>query len=1012
MVPDPASGTCPWGPREVTGALDGQPVGLEVQPGARAVRLWVRHPGPSRFVVRRRVDLQRRGDGLALDLPVNPVATSHVSCDLWPGTATAEFPGARGPAECADGRACVVLGPVDQLRVRQRSDAPKRRDVPRVSVEGLMLWDAWPAGDRVHARFTYRMSTDLSEIRISLAKGMIVRSASVAGLVDTALETAGDRTVWVAHVDPPWNGSNTVQLDLWKPRLQKATQLVLPHVLPMGTDTFSWTLGFRRPGSWQGRLRPVGTFEAVPDDVFARAWGAFPDAPATLAGALRGTGPARARVASGPVRPCAAVVPQVQVQVEPGRLLVSAEARVTELEGPLREVVVQVAPSWKIIRVAANGLTSWSQAASDRLRLRFDGPDAGPRQIRLEGWIPVVSDPLRPPPATWSQPVPWPTWLDLDAEAGEIRVLAPKASAARLDPAPGAALAGAAAGVSEASGRILTAYRVEKSVEAPGTLVWTEPTPFTRVAVDSLLTLYPGSATLSAALNYQIRGGPLHTITFSLPKSWSPSANVTSDGLMFTIQKDDKENVTFWTLRPDRPVWGSLTLQLQAERTLERSSELTFPAVLPRGRGAVTSFLALANASGQPLITAGEGITAVAATSAHMDSLLPFTGIPHTTYRVTRDDWRLAVRPRPAPTEGAAPDITLADFRAVIDDGGWCWGTARLDLAPGASGFLPVRFRDNVRVLSTLVDGSPVRGAARPVRGVVRAAARWRRAPRRSRSARTGPDPGSSGSGPAAFPGFESGPCPDTRHRLHARGALGPGARSLVIGSKLDGPGARKNGRPRAAGVGARGPPGPEFRPGPIGLAGGPDRLRGRGAEYGVRRAVRVPVRVLDTRGPEPYPGPPQPGARASPDARPRRRFSVGPRRIAGRREDPLADLPANTGALSAFFLPQLGQARTFRTGGLASGVAPRIDWHWQASPARRLGNRCSRRQRWRVWCLSWPGSWRASATAWGGVRNNSGRWPCASSVWASRRSSSPWSWSRWVWDASADSRWRMADDG
>jgi hypothetical protein len=702
----PAAWELPLGSsREVTGELDDHPIAPDVQPGGRAFRVWVQKPGRHTLVVRRQVDLEPRDGGFDLDLPVNPVATALVTCTT--GDDRPELTGARGALRSGPEGQSVGLGPGERLQARWSPAGGGRTEAPRIMAEGLLLWDAGPAGDGVHARFTYRTTRSISEIRVRVGSGVIVRSAQVPNLVDTRFQEGSPGKTWIAHVDPPLSGAISFQLDLWQSRKRGGGPRVLPRIEPVGVDVAGWILGFRRPGSWTGRLGPTRGAETVSDETFARTWGPFPEPSATFAGAIRTAQLPRVEVVTGPAPVRATVRPRVVVKVEPGRLLVTAEAGITEQEGQLRELAVRIPDDWRVIRVGAEGLTSWSRTGPGELRLRFDGVGTGLRRVRLEGWIPIDGDPHRAP-GTMTTPLPWPTWSGLQSEAGELHLLAPRGLGVRLSDAasgvtPIAARRGAPADPVPAD----LSYRVEPIVTALGALTWTEPASYTKVAVDKLLTAYPAAAVLAASLDYQVQGGPLHSITFSLPQTWSSRARVALDGVRHAIQKDDREGVTFWTLRLERPVWGSLRVRIESERPSNSAGDLSVPEILPRGRGEITSFLALANATGNPLITEGEGIAAIEATSPRIEALLPFQGIPYTTYRITRDGWRLSVRQ--PPESPATAGVSLADHTAVVAPDGSSWGLSRFDVGAGMEPLLSLRFPAGAEVLGTLVDGLPVR---------------------------------------------------------------------------------------------------------------------------------------------------------------------------------------------------------------------------------------------------------------------------------------------------------------
>src|SRR5207249_3092177 len=124
-----------------------------------------------------------------------------------PGRPKVEVVSARGRVEPGEGSAGAgvagLLGPADRLEVRWSSGVAPEAAVNAGMVEGLLLWDAEPAGDHVRARLTYRQTGGTSTLRLGLSPGLVLRAGALAGLVDATWQGTDERPEWVASIDPP-----------------------------------------------------------------------------------------------------------------------------------------------------------------------------------------------------------------------------------------------------------------------------------------------------------------------------------------------------------------------------------------------------------------------------------------------------------------------------------------------------------------------------------------------------------------------------------------------------------------------------------------------------------------------------------------------------------------------------------------------------------------------------------------------------------------------------------------
>jgi hypothetical protein len=701
--------------RDVSATRDGREAGLQIEPGARAATLTLEGRGRHEVVLRRSVVLEGEGRNRTLRLPINSVAQTLLSYAEPAKGLRVETPSSRGVA----GR----LGPVDGLEVHFVDPKPDGNPTARGSAEGLLLWDAEPAGDRLRARIVYHNAAGLHRIRLGLEEGMMVLSTSIPGLVETSWQGPRERPEWVAHVDPPLPDGVKIEVDLWRPsgaRAPRATGRLdpgvrgLPRLEPLDAGAYLGTVAFRHPVGWSGRLRPVAGSDPVPDETFVKAWGELPDSSATLAGAIRFAVSPRIDVATGPAPVRTAARPAVDVEIQPGRLVVRSQVVLTDIEGHLREAIVPLPGAFRLVRVEASGLTSWSRPSREQLRLRFDGPDLGPRTLTIEGWVAVASDPLATQPAQHAVPVPWLVPEGLEDEPGTLAVGATGAVAVRLEPRPGATSPlGAAPTSVEGQSLVRSVYRVESSAGL-GTLRWTDEPGRSEVTIRSILTVDPDSAEWLATLRIRATRGPVQTVLLKAPRSWSSHARFELGDNRAQITVEPKGEETLWMIRFKEPVWNTPTLLIRATSPLREGRPLEMPDLVPLGRGVVDTYLALVNASGGSIATEdSSGLQSVAVERFPTNDLPSLRGPIDRVFRVLKEGWRLEVRPLPSlAADGASPlstHVSLADLECTIAADDTIRGEASYEVEPRHGAFFPVVLPSGTRILAAAVDGLPVR---------------------------------------------------------------------------------------------------------------------------------------------------------------------------------------------------------------------------------------------------------------------------------------------------------------
>jgi hypothetical protein len=697
--------------REIAATLDGAAVPVLVHPGGKRGSITVPGAGRKRLKVRRTVLPRRDPSGLTIDLPVNAVASARVVVGSEPGgpDGSIEIPSARGMVKAIAEGAEGLLGPADRLEVRWPA-----RDlgeiVPSGTVDGLLLWDARPAGDHVRARLTYRKPGGTSVLRLGLESGLAVRSCAIPGLIDASRQGAAENPEWVAHVDPPLPDGSTVVLEFWRSAgaSDQDGYRTIPRIEPIGTERYAGVLAFRRPADWSGRLAPAPGSGAEPfsDEAFVRLWGTLPDDPLTLSGVVRFTKPPDFALQAGRAAPRLTTTPDVRLTIGSGRLDLDVRAELLEHEGRTYQVALDVPENLQILAVEGEGLTDWSRPERRRVRLRFDGVAARQRTVRLRGWLPVPFDPLATAGQSREQQILWPRWGDIDERPGTLTIVSPTrfelVAPTGASPLPGSSLA---------NGQYRASYRVDRS-ETLGKLRWDAEKPSSDVLVRSQLTLLPDSAEWVAAIQYDIAQGALDAIHLRLPTDWASTARVSLAGAAHQPLTASHGATTDWTIRPDRPIWGSQHLIVRAALPLPRSGELTFPDLVPLGRGSVDRYLNLVNASGrEPVIEGSPGLQPIDEPARFpAGEFARPVGLPVQTYHVLSERWALRLQ-MPVEPRGMGEDrvrVGLADLSCTVSADGATLGLARYEVEPRSGPFLPVSLAEGTEPLWASVNNIPV----------------------------------------------------------------------------------------------------------------------------------------------------------------------------------------------------------------------------------------------------------------------------------------------------------------
>ena len=132
--------------------------------------------------------------------------------------------------------------------------------------------------------------------------------------------------------------------------------------------------------------------------------------------------------------------------------------------------------------------------------------------------------------------------------------------------------------------RVRQTYRVEDAAKL-GSLQWSTAPPRINVLIESQFTIHPDSAEWVAVLRYDVSGGALDSIHLKLPTTWAMKAEVEMAGGEFRRKSDPLGPFMFWTLKPNRPVWGSQRVVLHRHSRSCQARNSSFPRSPPWGRG-------------------------------------------------------------------------------------------------------------------------------------------------------------------------------------------------------------------------------------------------------------------------------------------------------------------------------------------------------------------------------------------------------------------------------------------
>lgn len=715
---------------DIQATIDDEAVPVAIAPGGENGVVSLAADRTSQLRIRREGAPTRDGPAEIFSIRINPSPRAKLTLEQPPEVRPVQRLDARG-AVVAKGNQTIEaeLGPMDRIEIGWTASEPVVSQLG-ATVESLILWDLDPAGERVRARLTYHPRRRVSTIRIALDPGLAPRSIQVPGLVDSTWGGTPENPEWIARVDPPIQDRTTIELDFWRPlqggpaepaepgATSGSLRLRFPRVEPRGVDLGPGLLAVRRPGHWTGRLESPPAAEPVSDESFVRAWGPLPEEPLTFAGTARFNHRDAVEFSTGPAPTRWKLKPTARLRIESGRIDCRIEAELSEISGLLDHVELEFPDDLVVVGVESEDLTDWSRPPGEPLRVRFDRIDLKSRRsLEIRGWVPVSRPRAASSPGRLRARLPW---IGVDARAvvqpGTLVVesrgdaeLAVEGGATRL-----AAEDAERVGDEAATGWNRRTYRIDDPANA-GELRWTPSPPRVNVQIASQLTIHPDSAEWVAVLRYDAIGGRLDAIHLKVPAEWAARARLQLTGQDHQLTTESRDQSTFWSITPERPIWGAQRLVLRSSLPLASEQEIDFPELTPLGRGIVDCNLGIVFATALLPTTEGSaGLRPIAYSSRFQDAAFGgATGMPTRAFRVERDGWSLKIQAPPhgdaASASGAqTASVDNADLACVVMADGSILGRATYQIQPHSGQFLAVEPSDGAELARATVDGAAV----------------------------------------------------------------------------------------------------------------------------------------------------------------------------------------------------------------------------------------------------------------------------------------------------------------
>ena len=280
--------------RDIEATLDRDRVSILIEPGGVTGTVAISRAGSHQLVIRRAARVRSEAGVETLSLPVNAVPSARLIVEPENEGKRAGETNARGRMDLqADGSLAGRLGPVLSLEVRWPVPDSPASGRPSGTVEGLILWDITPAGDRVRARFTFHQPQELSTIRLR-APGRLdpaVRAGQRTWSVSSARKTPrkgngpcmsilrcnaarrSSSTAGCRSTNDEGMAAASPQRDV-RARLPRCAGYLVLDPSEWSGIPDRWVFAVRETGP--GRFDPLPDTDPISDESFVESWGSSP----------------------------------------------------------------------------------------------------------------------------------------------------------------------------------------------------------------------------------------------------------------------------------------------------------------------------------------------------------------------------------------------------------------------------------------------------------------------------------------------------------------------------------------------------------------------------------------------------------------------------------------------------------------------------------------------------------------------------------------------------------------